>query len=130
MDAHVASCDKISPEVKREAEQIIRDRTKGTPIGLPPLGSKRRRMSQQTTLEHGGFDATPVNTEQQAMLDKAQLLFFVMCGVPYAVADNPWFVFYVQAIKGLYNPADMLRHSWATSSTAWRVSVAELQGVI
>ena len=107
---HLELCKKTSPADLEEARQIATeeglsyaDRPSAGPSlpGRSQSGSKRQR-SDETLHRH--FDTRRPSKEEADRINRALLLFFVMCNIPFATVASPWFLAFVLLLRPLYQP--------------------------
>lgn len=100
---------KIQKEDLAEARQIALEEglSYNSPSVDPTLparsqsGTKRPR-SEETLHRH--FDTRRPSNEEADRINRALLLFFVMCNIPFSTVANPWFLAFVLLLRPLYEP--------------------------
>lgn len=115
-ETHILSrCPSVPRDVKDQLRQSLCS-DKHLPPSLAPPPLRKTDVKRQRILQFSTSDGTPSITryyDSRAApagthleeLRQAQLLFFVMCKVPFRAAANPYFVAFIQKLRPLFNPA-------------------------
>lgn len=108
---HLELCKKISPEALQKARQIAKEEglsyaEASAGPSLPDRsvsGNKRPKIGETASL-HRHFELRRPGKEEVDRINRALLLFFVMCNIPFATVANPWFLAFVLLLRPLYQP--------------------------
>ena len=104
LEVHLArECDNVSAEIKNKYMHIVAKRD-GLSDDIMEI-----ETSQITDNERNKDDA--LSLEQAAFIDRSVLKAFVMCGLPFRIIENPYFINILKNLKKNYNPPSRERLS-------------------
>lgn len=99
-------CARVTAEQRALAfEQVGKTRvggTSSTSAAKPILPCKRTAMDQPVAARQ--HEAGPLSAATVKELDTKMLLMFLMCGIPFTAARNPFFLAFVKALRPQYHP--------------------------
>ena len=92
LEVHLArECDNVSAEIKNKYMHIVAKRD-GLSDDIMEI-----ETSQITDNERNKDDA--LSLEQAAFIDRSVLKAFVMCGLPFRIIENPYFINILKNLK-------------------------------
>jgi hypothetical protein len=94
-------CRVIPPEMRKECEKHIAD--SHVPAKRPATGLSRSSIKQQE-VDVGQYMHPQVPKQQQALLNRKMFLLFCMNGIPFNVADSPYFLDFVTSLNKSFKP--------------------------
>ena len=98
-------CKRIAPELRRECETQIVGST--VPAKRPISGLSRSALKQQVE-DVGQYMHPKVPRQQQAVLNRKMFMLFCMNGIPFNVADSPYFLDFILSLNQSFKPAGIL----------------------
>jgi hypothetical protein len=98
LQVHLArECEEVDIEVKNRFMLIV---------------AKRDGLGEEVEVEEVDDENNDeLSAEQAALIDRSMLKAFVMCGMPFQVVENPYFVNMLKSIRSNYNPPSRERLS-------------------
>ena len=95
-------CRQIAPELRRECETQIVATTAS--VKRPCSGLSRQSIRQQEA-SVGKYMQQIIPPDQRAVLNRKLFVLFRMNGIPFHVADSPYFLDFLQALNKSFKPA-------------------------
>ncbi|CAG8838938.1 39354_t:CDS:2, partial [Gigaspora margarita] len=95
--AHLANnCKKVPEEWRRHFNYIIANNLEDIPTDEPLSNAtsslfKQKKIAKQPALTNW-YDSATIDASRQLLIDEAITLAFIMCGIPFRVINNPFFV--------------------------------------
>lgn len=82
------------------------DKQEGSQSGSrgPDLKKQKTSHGRAPSGLHKHFDSRAPSKEAAALINRALLLFFVMCNVSFSAVSSPYFKAFVQQLRPLYTP--------------------------
>lgn len=99
LQVHLArECENVDVEVKNKYMLMV---------------AKRDGLGENLEVEIDMDDDgnRELSVEQRALIDRSVLRAFVMCGIPFRVIENPYFISMLKNIRSNYNPPSRERLS-------------------
>ncbi|CAG8751278.1 2704_t:CDS:2, partial [Gigaspora rosea] len=95
--AHLANfCKKVPEEWRRHFNYIIVNNLEYIPTNEPFSSAtlslvKQKKIVKQPELTNW-YDSTKIEASKQLLIDEAIMLAFIMCGIPFRIINNPFFI--------------------------------------
>ena len=117
LEAHLAlKCEKVDREIsqiylkklatKNSVSDIESEDKMSISIATNSRNSSSSKKKRKTNNNlHSYYENTSCNIEQKQKLDQALLRAFVVCGIPWNVVSNPFFMDFMKLAKPGYDPA-------------------------
>jgi len=97
MQAHLAlSCPKVPYEVKTQYLLVVQSNQR-------EQATKKRKVQSQTSLNQY-YELTTIDSNKQAMCDRALTKFFVCCSISFHLVEHPFFIDMIKSLCNGYNP--------------------------
>ena len=99
LQVHLArECENVDVEVKNKYMLMV---------------AKRDGLGENIEVEIDMDDDgnKELSVEQRALIDRSVLRAFVMCGIPFRIIENPYFISMLKNIRSNYNPPSRERLS-------------------
>ena len=95
-------CKEIAPGLRKECETHL---VTTTASAKRPCSGLSRQLIRQQEASVGKYMQQTIPPGQQAVLNRKLFLLFCMNGIPFHVADSPYFLDFLQALNKSYKPA-------------------------
>ncbi|CAJ0842157.1 1148_t:CDS:2 [Entrophospora sp. SA101] len=117
LEAHLAlKCEKVDREIsqiylkKLATKNSVSDVESEDKMSISTATNSRNSSSSKKKRKtnnnlHSYYENTNCNIEQKQKLDQALLRAFVVCGIPWNVVSNPFFMDFMKLAKPGYDPA-------------------------
>jgi hypothetical protein len=102
--AHLANnCNDVPEEWRRHFNYIIVNNLNDIPTDEPLNGSNIDNLAQKWKRPAKLMNQSELATTDTSVIDEAITLAFVMCGIPFRVINNPFFVNALKILNPNYN---------------------------
>ena len=89
LQVHLArDCEGVDTEVKNKYMLIV---------------ARRDGLGEEVEVDMDNENDIELSAEQIALIDRSVLKAFVMCGIPFQVIENPYFINMIKTIRSNYN---------------------------
>ena len=116
LQAHLAlKCEKVNRDIsqiylkKLAIKNSVPDNESGDEMSISTTTSSRKSSNSKKRKTNNNlysyYENTSCNIEQKQRLDQSLLRAFVVCGIPWNVVSNPFFIDFMKLAKPGYNPA-------------------------
>ena len=101
----LTQCKKVTPELKDSiSAEIAKKAVAAESLGVS-LGKKSLKRGATQSPLSASFDTKKITPQVQKELDTKLLRTLIMDGLPFALADSPWFLDFVRALRPNYVPS-------------------------
>jgi hypothetical protein len=102
LQVHLArECEYVDVDIKNKYMHIVASRD----------GLDNTIRIEETITDNEKDNNKELSSEQVALIDRSVLRAFVMCGVPFRIIENPYFVNMLKKLQANYNPPSRERLS-------------------
>jgi len=138
MESHFANeCSKVPPDIKQLFLNRLAARAEGNITDLEQVTTKKRKlnngagMNTQTKISEFN-ESTKLTDDRIHEINRACVKAFVVCGIPWHVIENPFFIEFLKTLRPGYTPPskEILSEKLLSQETAVvnRRVIKELKG--
>ena len=96
LKAHLAlKCPMVNRDIKIKYLQLIKSEE---------FSNKKRRNNGDSLNIHSYFESDKIDPQKKLRANQAMVHFFVCCGIPFSIADSPFFHDFTKSLCSGYEP--------------------------